>query len=152
MIGLITAFGASGGTSSYAEVENTDVIVLWGSNAREAHPIFFHHVLKALHRGARLYVVDPRRTPTARFADRWLGLNVGTDIALAHAVAREIITSGLHHSEFVNNATQGFDEYQACVEPWTLERAEQVTGVPIDMISTSPDRDHTIMMRHPYLA
>jgi formate dehydrogenase major subunit len=86
VIGLITAFGASGGTSSYAEVENTDVIVLWGSNAREAHPIFFHHVLKALHRGARLYVVDPRRTPTARFADRWLGLNVGTDIALAHAV------------------------------------------------------------------
>ena len=134
MIGLITAFGASGGTSSYAEVENTDVIVLWGSNAREAHPIFFHHVLKALHRGARLYVVDPRRTPTARFADRWLGLNVGTDIALAHAVAREIIASGLHHSEFVGNATQGFDEYQACVEPWTLERAEQVTGVPADAI------------------
>lgn len=134
MIGLITAFGASGGTSSYAEVENTDVIVLWGSNAREAHPIFFHHVLKALHRGARLYVVDPRRTPTARFADRWIGLNVGTDIALAHAVGREIIASGLHHSEFVANATQGFEEYRACVEPWTLERAEQVTGVPAEAI------------------
>ena len=130
MIGLITAFGASGGTSSYAEVEHSDVIVLWGSNAREAHPIFFHHVLKALHRGARLYVVDPRRTATARFADRWLGLNVGTDIALAHAVAREIIANDLHHHSFVERATVGFEEYKACVEPWTLERAEAVTGVP----------------------
>ena len=130
MIGLITAFGASGGTSSYAEVEHSDVIVLWGSNAREAHPIFFHHVLKALHRRARLYVVDPRRTATARFADRWLGLNVGTDIALAHAVAREIIANDLHHHSFVERATVGFEEYKACVEPWTLERAEAVTGVP----------------------
>ena len=134
MIGLITAFGASGGTSSYVEVEHTDVIVLWGSNAREAHPIFFHHVLKALHRGARLYVVDPRRTATARFADRWLGLNVGTDIALAHAVAREIIANNLHHREFVERATMNFDEYQACVDPWTLERAEAVTGVSAEAI------------------
>ena len=134
MIGLITAFGASGGTSSYVEVEHSDVIVLWGSNAREAHPIFFHHVLKALHRGARLYVVDPRRTATARFADRWIGLNVGTDIALAHAVAREIIATNLHHQHFIERATVDFAEYRACVEPWTLERAEAITGVPAEAI------------------
>ena len=84
-------FGAGGGTSSYREVEETDVIVLWGSNARETHPIFFHHVLKAVHAGARLYAVDPRRTASAQWADAWLGLDVGTDIALANAMAREII-------------------------------------------------------------
>lgn len=134
MVGLITVFGASGGTSSYVEVEDTDVIVLWGSNAREAHPIFFHHVLKALHRGARLYVIDPRRTSSARFADRWLGLNVGTDIALAHAMGREIIVNGWHHREFVERATTGFDAYRTAVEPWTLERAESVTGVPAEAI------------------
>jgi predicted molibdopterin-dependent oxidoreductase YjgC len=54
-------------------VEEADVIVLWGSNAREAHPIFFHHVLKAIHRGAKLFVVDPRRTASAAWADRWRG-------------------------------------------------------------------------------
>ncbi|MBL8740172.1 MAG: molybdopterin-dependent oxidoreductase, partial [Myxococcales bacterium] len=53
-----------------------------GSNARETHPIFFHHVLKALHRGARLYVIDPRRTSSAQWANGWLPLDVGTDIAL----------------------------------------------------------------------
>ena len=72
-------FGAGGGTSSYEEVrEVADLIVLWGSNAREAHPIFFHHVLKAMHRGAKLMVVDPRRTTSAQWADLWLGLDVGT--------------------------------------------------------------------------
>ena len=64
------------------------MVVLWGSNARDAHPIFFHHVLKAVHRGAKLFVVDPRRTSTAQWADHWLGLDVGTDIALANTVAR----------------------------------------------------------------
>jgi len=59
-------FGAGGGTSSYREVEETDVIFLWGANARENHPIFFHHVLKAIHNGARLFVMDPRRTPSAQ--------------------------------------------------------------------------------------
>ncbi len=51
-------FGAGGGTNSYREVEETDVVLLWGSNAREAHPIFFQHVLKAIHNGARVYGVD----------------------------------------------------------------------------------------------
>ena len=51
-------FGAGGGTSSYREIEETDVIFLWGSNARAAHPIFFHHLLKGVRNGARLYVVQ----------------------------------------------------------------------------------------------
>ena len=130
MVGLATVFGAGGGTSSYQEAEAADVIVMWGSNARNAHPIFFHHVLKAVHDGAKLYVVDPRRSETAQFADRWLGLHVGSDIALSNTIAREIIHAGLVHTDFVERATVGFDEYAASVEDWTLERGEQVTGVP----------------------
>jgi predicted molibdopterin-dependent oxidoreductase YjgC len=127
-------FGAGGGTSSYREVEETDMIILWGSNARETHPIFFHHVLKAIHNGARLFVVDPRRTVSAQWADGWLGIDVGTDIALANTVAREIIHAGLHNREFIERATTGFEEFAASVEDWTLERGEAETGVPADMI------------------
>jgi len=87
-------------------------------------------VLRAVHNGARLVVVDPRRTSTAAFADLWLPLDVGSDIALSNAVAREIITAGLVHTDFIARATAGFDEYAASVEPWTLERGEAVTGVP----------------------
>ncbi|WP_420000156.1 molybdopterin oxidoreductase family protein [Streptomyces boninensis] len=132
--GLSAAFGSGGGTSSYGEVEDTDVIVMWGSNARFAHPIFFQHVLKGIRGGARMFAVDPRRTSTAEWSDRWLGLNVGTDIALAHAIGREIIQEGLHNKAFIERATSGFAEYVALVEPWTLETAEQVTGVPAEAI------------------
>src|ERR671931_557204 len=123
-------FGAGGGTSSYREIEETDLIVLWGSNARETHPIFFHHLLKGKRRGARLYAIDPRRTSSAAWADVWLGIDVGSDIALANAIGREIITAGLVNRAFVERATSGFDEYRRSVEPYTLDYAERVTGVP----------------------
>src|SRR6185503_7273329 len=56
------------------------------SKARATHPIFFHHLLKGVHNGARLIGVDPRRTSSAQWADLWLGLDVGSDIALANAM------------------------------------------------------------------
>jgi formate dehydrogenase major subunit len=93
-------------------------------------------VLVAKRRGARVFVVDPRRTSTAAWAERWLGLRVGTDIALAHTVAREIIHAGLVNAVFVDRATTGFVDFAACVEEWTLERGEEVTGVPADDIRT----------------
>lgn len=125
-----------GGTSSYREMEDTDLIILWGSNARETHPIFFHHVLKGIHNGAKLYAVDPRRTSSARWAvpGGWLGLHVGSDIALANAVAREILHSGLENRAFIENATSGFDDFRKHVEKYTLEYAEKITGVSGEQI------------------
>jgi formate dehydrogenase major subunit len=134
VVGLATVFGAGGGTSSYREVEETDVIVLWGSNARETHPIFFLHVLQGIRNGAKLFVVDPRRTSSAAWADEWLPLHVGTDIALSNTIAREIIHTGLANTMFIERATSGFEAYTASVEPWTLERGAEVTGVPADQI------------------
>ena len=127
-------FGAGGGTSSYREVEEADVVFLWGSNARAAHPIWFHHLLKGIRNGTRLYVMDPRRTASAEWADVWLGLNVGTDIALANAMAREILHAGLAHEGFIASATSGFEAYRAAVDPYTLEVAERTTGVPAEVI------------------
>jgi predicted molibdopterin-dependent oxidoreductase YjgC len=127
-------FGAGGGTSSYREAEETDLIVLWGSNARETHPIFFHHLLRGVRNGARLYAVDPRRTSSAEWADVWMGLDVGSDIALANAVGREILAAGLENKEFIERATDGFDAYRAKVESYTLDYAERETGVPADAI------------------
>jgi predicted molibdopterin-dependent oxidoreductase YjgC len=134
VVGLATVFGAGGGTSSYEEVENSDLIVLWGSNARAAHPIFFHHVLRALERGAKLIVVDPRRTETAAFADLWLGIDVGTDVALSNTIAREIIATDLQDHAFVAHATENFEEYAESVADWTLDRGEGVTHVPAEVI------------------
>lgn len=91
--------------------------------------------MKAIKRGAKVYVVDPRRTVSAQWADGWLGLEVGTDIALAHTVAREIVRSGLVNDNFVSRATRGLEEYLEVIEPWTLEQGEAVTGVPGELIA-----------------
>ena len=123
-----------GGTSSYREIEEADFIILWGSNARDTHPIFFHHVLKGVHGGAKLLVVDPRRTSSAQWADLWVGLDVGADIALANAMGREILASGLENRGFIERATSGFQEYRAGVERYTLEYAEQICRVPAALI------------------
>jgi predicted molibdopterin-dependent oxidoreductase YjgC len=127
-------FGAGGGTNSYQEIESADVILLWGSNARETHPIFFHHLLKGVRNGGRLYGIDPRRTSSTRWADAWLGLDVGSDIALANAVGREIIAAGLENRAFIDHATTGFDDYRQAVDSYTLEYAERETGVPARVI------------------
>jgi formate dehydrogenase major subunit len=87
-----------------------------------------------MHRGASLYVVDPRRTGSAQWADTWLGLDVGTDIALSNSIAREIIHAGLTNETFINRATTGFAEYRDSVEPWTLQEGERITGVPAETI------------------
>jgi len=84
--------------------------------------------------GARLFCVDPRRTSSAKFADLWLGIDVGTDIALANAVGHEIIAAGLTDDAFIAHATTGFDLYTAAVEPATPEWAAGVTGVPAGAI------------------
>ncbi len=122
-------FGAGGGTSSYKEVEEADFVLLWGSNARAAHPIYFHHVLKGIRNGGSMYAVDPRRTDSAKFAETWLGINVGSDIALANALAREIIAADLHDTRFIEHSTIGFEAFVEHVEPYTLDFAASATGV-----------------------
>lgn len=110
------------------------MVILWGSNAREAHPIFFHHLLKGLAHGTRLFCVDPRRTSSAKFADMWLGIDVGSDIALANGIGREIIHAGMANEEFIAHSTRGFEEYKESVESYTLQRTAELTGVPAHAI------------------
>jgi len=83
--------------------------------------------------------IDPRRTSSAEWADLWLGIDVGSDIALANSIAREIIHSGLADTKFIERATTGFDDYAKCVEAYTLERAERETGVPASAIKEVAD-------------
>jgi formate dehydrogenase major subunit len=90
--------------------------------------------MKGIRNGAKTYAVDPRRTASAQWADVWLGIDVGSDIALANAMGREIIAAGLTNEEFIGHATSGFEAYAAAVDEWTLERAERVTGVPAEVI------------------
>jgi len=79
-------------------------------------------------------VVDPRRTATAAWADTWLGLDVGSDIALSNGMAHEILERGLEHREFIEHATIGFAEYRASLDSYTPQVATRMTGVPANVI------------------
>jgi predicted molibdopterin-dependent oxidoreductase YjgC len=117
-------------------VEDTDVVLLWGSNARDTHPIFFHHVLKGIDRGAQLYAIDPRRTASTAWADLHLAPTVGSDVALANGVAHAILAAGLENRAFIARATEGFDAFRAHVlAEYPLDRVAAITGVPADAIA-----------------
>src|SRR5579875_2086331 len=115
-------------------MEHTDLLFLWGSNPRETHPIMFHHMLRGIKNGARVVVVDPRVSSTAEFADIHLQIPVGGDIALANAIGHVIIEEGLQSSPFIENATTGYAEYAKCVQAYTPERAEGITGISAERI------------------
>ena len=84
------------------------MILLWGSNARETHPIFFHHLLEGRpQRGAAVRHRPPAHGHRRSGPTCWLGLDVGTDIALSNAMAREIIHAGLANGAFIDHATDG---------------------------------------------
>jgi predicted molibdopterin-dependent oxidoreductase YjgC len=87
--------------------------------------------------GATLHVVDPRRTSSAAWADVWLGLNIGSDIALANTMAREVIHAGLANETFIRRATSGYAEYRRIVAPYTLDVGERLTGIPAAVIRDS---------------
>ncbi|WFO74618.1 formate dehydrogenase subunit alpha [Desulfurococcaceae archaeon MEX13E-LK6-19] len=132
--GLKAVFGAGAMTNTYRDIAMADCIIVWGHNYAETHPVGFRYVLKAKDRGAKLIVVDPRRTRTAWFADIHLQLYPGTDIALANAMIHVIIKENLYDKEFVAKRTVGFDDLVKTVEKYTPEYAEKITGVPASLI------------------
>ncbi len=106
------------------------MIILWGSNAREAHPIMFQHMMRAVRRrDAKLVIVDPRRISGSEFATMHLPVRVGGDVALANAVAYVILEEGLENKEFIGRATEGFDAYRETVLRYRPEDVEKETGV-----------------------
>jgi predicted molibdopterin-dependent oxidoreductase YjgC len=130
----VATFGAGGATTSYEELENTDLIICWGSNTMECHPIIYNHMRRGIKNGAKMVVIDPRKIDQVKKADKWLGLNVGTDICLANAMGHVIIEGDIYDKEFVEKATEGFEAYTEKVAGYTPEYAEQVTGVPAEDI------------------
>ena len=130
----MATFGAGASTTSYEEFESTDLIICWGSNTQECHPIIYNHMRRGVKNGAKMVVVDPRKIEQAKRADKWLKVNVGTDICLANAMGHVIIEEGLHNREFIERATENFKAYREKVAGYTPEYAEQITGIPAEDI------------------
>ena len=117
------------------DFENTDYILIWGSNpANTSLPNLWRRISAARERGAKVVVIDPRFTRSASKADLYTAIKPGTDAALALGLARIIITENLYDKEFVDNYTHGFEEYSKLAMEYTPEKVEEITGISKDVI------------------
>ncbi len=121
-------------SNSIAELENARLILAAGTNTTESHPVIALRIKRAVSRGSKLIVVDPRKIELTGYAHRWLRLKVGTDIALYNAMSRVIIEEELYDKEYVAERIGGFDELRGFLRSYTPEYAAAVTGVPQDEI------------------
>ena len=121
-------------TNSIQEIRNADFLFVIGSNTSEAHPIIAMEMKRAVRRGAKMVVADPRAIWMSTIADRHLSLNPGTDVWLLNAMAHTIVTENLMDEAFVRDNTEGFEAVMASVLKYTPEAAEKVTGIPAEDI------------------
>ena len=116
------------------DYENTQCVMLWGNNPPQSNPEQALRLMKALRRGAKLIVIDPRRSEMASRADIWLQIRPGTDCALALAMLNVIIEEGLYDKDFVDKWTYGFDRLRHHVKAYSPEEMTEVTWIPTDLI------------------
>jgi formate dehydrogenase major subunit len=129
-MGLQRTVGYGGDSGSIADIEKAGLVVIVGANPAENHPVLATRVKRShKHRGQRLIVADLRKNEMAERADIFFRPNPSTDAVWICAVAKYIIDNGLAKMDFVKKWVNHFDEYQKSLAPFTLEYAEQVTGV-----------------------
>ena len=126
------AFGFDAPPYTYADFEESDVLVFVGANPCIAHPILWERVCRNRHRPA-IVVLDPRKTETAMAATEHVALRPKSDLALLYGVARELIARGWIDPPFIARSTSGFDEFARHVGAFTAERVAEATGLALDV-------------------
>lgn len=132
--GLALSFGSGAMTNSIDEIKNCDLLFVIGSNPTEAHPVMGYEMKKALRRGAKLIVGDPRRTWMAQHADVHLQLENGTDNMMINAMMHTIISEGLEDKEFVANRTENYEALKEMVLKYPPEEVADRVGVDAEDI------------------
>lgn len=135
MAGLAAAFGSGAMTNSFAELEQANCIFAIGTNTTVAHPVGSMRLMRAKANGAKLIVVDPRRTQIAQLADLHVQHNLGTDVALLNGMMHVIYKNGWHNQEFIDERTENFEDLVQVIEDYPPERVAEITGVPVETIT-----------------
>jgi formate dehydrogenase alpha subunit len=126
---MLVSMGSGATSNSYQDYEEAGCLMVVGADASANHPVIAIRFRRAVARGARLIVVNPKRVDLCDQADLWIRQQPGTDVALFNAMARVILDEGLADLDFIRSRTEGFDAWVRSLDPYTLEYAETVTGV-----------------------
>jgi formate dehydrogenase alpha subunit len=128
--GLGFALGSGAMTGSISSLENSDTILVVGSNTTEQHPLVASYILRAQSRGTKLIVADPRKTKLAELADLWLSPRPGTDVVWINCLLNIIVQQDLIDWQFIEERTVGFEETQQAAGAYTAGKAEEISGIP----------------------
>ena len=132
---MLVSMGSGATSNSYQDYEEAGCILIVGADASANHPVIAVRFRRAVSRGARLVVVNPKRVEVCDQADLWIQQRPGTDVALFNAMARVILDEGLANERFIRERTEGFHAWRASLETLALDYAERVTGVPAQDIA-----------------
>ena len=124
------------GVDMFSDVENAEMIVVWGTNpATDSPPVDMQRLEAAAGRGADIVVIDPRRTETAvRTGAQWVPIRPGTDGALALSLIEVLIEEDLYDEDFAENWCHGFTELKTYTQHFRPEVVETITGIPAETI------------------
>jgi formate dehydrogenase alpha subunit len=129
--GLAASFGSGAMTNSIAELENSDCILVTGSNTTETHPVIATFIKRAARfKNKPVIVIEPRRIDMVKHAELWLRQRPGTDIAVINGLIHVIIQENLHDQAYIAERTEGFDALKETVARYTPAYVEQISGVP----------------------
>ena len=161
VIGLMDTVGSGAMSVSIPNLENADLIMLFGYNPSASHPIVARRIVKAKEKGAKIIVVDPRSIETARIADLYIQIKNGCNLAFMNAFANVIVSENMHDKAFIDAHTNGFDAWWETIKNYTPESVAEVCGCDPDdirkaarMYATAPNsvigwgyRPHHILPR-----
>jgi formate dehydrogenase alpha subunit len=134
VVGLTQAFGSGAMTNSITELADSDCILVTGSNTTETHPVIATFIKNAVRQGSSLIVADPRKIDLAQSAHLHLQHINGTDVALFNGIMHYIWSERVMDDEFIDERTEGFEDFIRVIQSYTPERVEAITGVPRDRL------------------
>ncbi|MDZ5601819.1 bifunctional nitrate reductase/sulfite reductase flavoprotein subunit alpha [Pseudomonas sp. RP23018S] len=127
--GYKLSLGADGPPGAYDDLDHSDVFLVIGANMADCHPVLFLRLLERVRAGAKLIVVDPRRTGTADKADLYLQIAPGTDLALLNGLLHLLVRNGHTDPAFIADFTEGWEVMEHFLETYTPTYVAQVTGL-----------------------
>ncbi|MEU5261132.1 bifunctional nitrate reductase/sulfite reductase flavoprotein subunit alpha [Amycolatopsis sp. NPDC021455] len=128
--GYRLSLGADGPPGSYQDFDHADTFFVIGANMADCHPVLFLRMMDRVKAGAKLIVVDPRRTATADKADLYLQIKPGTDLALLNGVLHLLVENGHIDQEFIAEHTEGWADMPAFLADYPPATVAEITGIP----------------------
>lgn len=128
--GYKLSLGADGPPGSYQDFDQADLFFVIGANMADCHPILFLRMMDQVKAGAKLIVVDPRRSATADKATLFMQIKPGTDLALLNGLLHLLIKNGKTDADFIEKYTEGWEQMPAFLEDYTPEKVAEITDIP----------------------